>query len=159
MAITTSFPWSNQTNNTDHPLVPIKLGVVTNYGVDSDTGNSCVLTNRTCNVDTPELVSYQSRKIKIVNTTIPVLHPSKGTPGLQYGVQMETILKSSDDSIGYRVDDPIVVTVSVRHPVSGHITNDHIKTAVIRTVSYLFADNGSSRLGDLMRGAERPVSD
>jgi hypothetical protein len=159
MAITTTFPWSNQTNNTDHPIVPIKLGVITNYGVESNTGTQCVLTNRTCAVDTPELVTYQSRKINKVNTSIDLVAPNKVKSGVQYGVQTETVLKSSDDAIGYRVDDPIVVTISVRHTVSGHITDSHIETAVKRAVSYLFKDNGNSRLGDLMRGAEQPVAD
>lgn len=159
MAITSSFSFTNTTPNGDHKITPTALAVVTNYAIDSNTGEKCTLTNKTCAIDRPEIVTYQSRKIKNVNTSIVPAAPPKVRAGVQYGVQMETVLTSEDASIGYRVDDPIVVTISVRHVVSGHITDAHIKDAVERTLSYLYKNDGSSRLGDLVRGGEQPIAD
>lgn len=159
MAKTSSFGFTNTTDSLNS-VVPKKLGPTTNYAVKQDTADACILNNKTAPVDIEEIISYKSRDIAQVNTTLNIQYPSPVKSGIQYQVMVEDTLSTTDSAdADFRVDEPIVAYLTIRHPKSGNIGNTQIATVVTRLISALMREDGTWRFDDLMRSAERPVVD
>lgn len=159
MAKTSSFGFTNVTDST-HEITPKLLALTDNYALTEEDANNAVLSNKTAPIDAEEIITFRSRNINTVNTNLNNQHPSGVKAGIQYQVQVEDLLITTDDSdASYRVDDPIVALLTIRHTKSGNITSDVIATVVTRLISCLMKADGSWRFDDLMRGAERPVVD
>jgi hypothetical protein len=128
--------------------------------VASDTANDAVLNNKTAPIDAQEIISFRTRDLPKVNHSLNIQNPGKVTSGVQYSVQVEETLVTTDDAdTSFRIDEPIVVSVSVRHPKSGNITGSIVASAVERAISSLKMADGTWRFDDLMRSAERPIAD
>lgn len=158
MAKTSSFKFTNVTDSTV-TVTPKKLGDVTNYAVQSNDANSVVLNNKTAPIDSEEILTYRSRDIQKVNTDLNIQYPSPVKSGIQYQVMIEDTLCTEDATANFRVDEPIVAQLTIRHPKSGNITSDIVAQVVTRLISACRTDAGTWRFTDLMRGAERPISD
>lgn len=159
MALTSTFKFTNKTAST-HNVTPVVLGFTSNYALEKDSGNEAVLNNKTAPIDAMEVVSFRSRNIANVNNSLNIQNPSPVKGGIQYGVQVEETLVTEDSSDPtFRIDEPIVVSLNIRHKKSGNITNAIIGEAVLRTISSLLKSDGTWRFDDLMRSAERPVVD
>jgi hypothetical protein len=159
MAKTSVYGYTNTTPSGTVTVVPTKLAVLDNYATMSDTANSVELTNKTAPIDVEELISYRSRDISEVKSALNIQYPSPVKTGVEYGVKMECTLSTTDSNdASFRVDEPIVMTLAIKHPKSGNITNTHITTAFNRLVSSLIREDGTYRFDDLMRGAEVPVA-
>jgi hypothetical protein len=136
------------------------LGVTTNYATDSVSPNAANLSNKTAPIDIEELISYRSRDIDKVPTQLNIQYPSKVTQGVEYGVKVEATLSTTDSAdASFRVDEPIVMTLAIKHPKSGNISNALVSQLFVRMVSTLVRSDGTYRFDDLMRGAEMPVVD
>jgi hypothetical protein len=159
MAKTSSWGFSNTTGSTHKTITPVALGLVTNYALADDQADAVVLDNKTAPLDQQETITFRYREIPKVNTNVTVQYPAPVTVGCQYIVSLEEVLKTEDASVGYRVDDPIVAQLTIRHPKSGNISSSHIETILTRLVGALYADDGTCRINDLMRSALKPVSD
>lgn len=160
MAITSSFKYTNTSDSTSTSAKVTKkaLGLLTNYALAEDTANTSVLNNKTAPIDAQELITYWSRNIDKINTNLVLSNPSKVKKGIQYSVQSEATLVTEDsDDPQFRIDEPVVVTLSVRHPKSGNISNAIVAAQVIRTISACMREDGTWRFDDFMRSAERPV--
>lgn len=147
-------------NNTDasFTVTPKALGLVSNYAVTEDTARAAVLDNKTAPIDQGEIVSFRSKDLPNINTALTIQNPSKVQKAMQYGVQYEAILTTTDsDDASFRVDEPIVVTATIRHPKSGNFSNAVVTQAFIRMISSLLRSDGTWRFDDLMRSAERPA--
>jgi hypothetical protein len=157
---TSVFGFTNTTDST-HVITPKALGLTDNYAVTSDTSNAAILNNKTAPIDLEEAISFRSDDIKSLKVNgVNIQYPSPVTQGIQYSVQVTDTLSTTDSSdASFRVDEPIQVTISVRHPKSGNINNDVVATVVTRAISALVKADGTWRFDDLMRGAERPVTD
>jgi hypothetical protein len=159
MAKVSAYGFTNVTPST-HDVTPINLGVTTNYATDSVSPNAANLSNKTAPIDIEELISYRSRDIDKVPTQLNIQYPSKVTQGVEYGVKVEATLSTTDSAdASFRVDEPIVMTLAIKHPKSGNISNALVSQLFVRMVSTLVRSDGTYRFDDLMRGAEMPVVD
>jgi hypothetical protein len=150
------------TNTTDgsHTVTPPALGLTTNYALANEDANNAVLNNKTAPIDAEEIVTFRSRPIAQVNTDLNIQYPSPVKSGIQYQIQIEDVLTTTDsEDASFRVDEPIVALLTIRHPKSGNINNDIIGTVVRRLVGCIMKADGTWRFDDLMRSAERPVVD
>jgi hypothetical protein len=158
MARTSAFGFTNVTDGAD--ITPKKLGLVSNYAVTSDTANEVGLNNKTAPIDVQEVISIRSRSIPAVNHNLNIQYPSPVKSGIQYTIQEEATLSTTDSAdSSFRVDEPIVVTLGIRHPKSGNIDNAKVATVVMRALSACMRADGTWRFDDFMRSAERPVVD
>lgn len=159
MAKTSAFGFTNKTAST-HLITPVELGVVSNYAVTADTANQAVLDNKTAPIDAQEIISYRSRNLDRVNNNLTVNNPAKVPKGIEYGIQLEAVLVTTDsEDSTFRVDEPIVGTLTLRHQKSGNITDEIIGEFATRLLSAARKADGTWRFSDLMRSAERPIVD
>jgi hypothetical protein len=159
MALTSSFGFTNTTTAVTRDVPMYDMDIVEDYALVVDEPTECRLINTTAAVDREEILSYRCKDIAKVNTNLNVQNPNPVSGGVQYQVQMEALLTTEDAATGFRVDEPIVVLVSVRHPKSGNITPTHVATMVSRAASALQTDDGSWRFKELMRSALKPTTD
>jgi hypothetical protein len=159
MSKSSSFGFTNTTDS-GNTVTPKALGLTANYAVKTDTADTAVLNNKTAPIDVEEIVTFRSRDIQTVNTGLNIQYPSPVKKGIQYQVMVEDTLSTIDTAdADFRVDEPIVMQLTVRHPKSGNITNAEVGTVFTRLISSLMKADGSWRFDDLMRAAERPVVD
>jgi len=149
------------TEDSANALTQKALGLTSNYAITEEGANSAVLNNKTAPLDIQEVVSFKSEKInKLKTNAVNIQYPSPVTQGISYSVQVTDTLSTTDSvDATFRVDEAIVCTISFRHPHSGNISGEHIATVFGRAVSALRKADGTWRFDDLMRGAERPVTD
>lgn len=159
MAKVSAFTFTNKTASAN-TLTPLALGLTSNYAVSTEVANQAVLNNKTADIDAMELISYRTQSVKNVANNLDIRNPAKVTSGIQYGVQIEETLVTTDsDDATFRVDEPIVASLNIRHPKSGNIDNSIVAEVVLRLISTLMRADGSWRFDDLMRSAERPIAD
>jgi hypothetical protein len=161
MARTSHWGYSNVTPAAHRQIPLVDLGIITNYGLRKDEPDICLYKNNTAATDALELVKYTYRNIDKVNVDkeLKVLHPAPVNDGLLYGVETQAIFVTEDDATDFRVDEPIVVQVQIRHNNSGNITAAAVQQALARTVSLLQDENGNWQIDALMRGSMRPKND
>lgn len=160
MSKTSAFGFTNTTDSSV-TLTPKALGLTSNYAISADVSDQAVLNNKTAPIDLQEVISYRSMDINnLKSNAVNIQYPSPVTTGVQYSVQVTDTLSTTDSSdASFRVDEPISVTISVRHPKSGNIGSTQVATVMMRALSSLVKEDGSWRFDDLMRGAERPIVD
>lgn len=159
MSKVSSFGFTNTTDSSN-TITPKALGITSNYAVADQTANEAILNNKTAPIDTEEKITYRSRSIQTVNNDLNIQYPSPIKGGIQYQVVVEDTLSTTDTvDTAFRVDEPIVAQLTIRHPKSGNITGDLVGVVVTRLLSALVKSDGSWRFDDLMRQAERPVVD
>jgi hypothetical protein len=159
MAKVSAFTFTNKAASTN-TITPLALGLTSNYAVSTEVANQAVLNNKTADIDAMELISYRTQSVKNVANNLDIRNPAKVTSGIQYGVQIEETLVTTDsDDATFRVDEPIVASLNIRHPKSGNIDNSVVAEVVLRLISTLMRANGTWRFDDLMRSAERPIAD
>lgn len=156
MSKVSSFGFTNSTANAKVTIAPIALGICDNYALKEDEPTSVIEDNKTCPLDQPEVVTFRCRDIPKVNSEITNQYPAPVTSGVQYIISVDELLSTRDDALNYRVDDPIVATLTIRHTKSGNITSEHIQTVVKRLLGACYKADGSSRFDDLMRSALKP---
>lgn len=159
MAKTSQFSYTN-TGTSTHALTPYLLGLTTNYAITQDDANRTRLNNKTAPIDAMEIVSFASQDISKVSNTLNIVNPTNVKGGIQYSALVEETLTTTDNNdASFRVDEPIIASLSIRHPKSGNITGDLVAEVVMRLLSSLVKADGTWRFDDLMRSAERPVVD
>lgn len=159
MSKTINFLYTNLGTENSHPVVADCIGLTTNYSFTADTSEECTLDNKTGPIGS-ELITYQCRDIKNVNTALNVQYPSPVKNGVQYTIKLEDLARITDSTdASFCIDEPIVITLSIRHHKADLITNDVVTTAFKRLVSAIERMNGSFRFDDLMRSAERPITE
>lgn len=159
MALTTKFGYTNNDNvATGKEVVPKKISMTSDYALTEDEPTSCVMSNTTCPIDQGELVSYKCQTVKSVSTAQDILYPGQVGVGVQYVIKVEDILTTtSSTDASFRVDDPIVAYLTIRHTKSGFITADHIAQVVCRLIGACRTPDGNWRFNDLMRSALKPT--
>lgn len=159
MAKTSSFGFTNTAASTKVTIVPSDVKVVDNYALKEDEPTQVVEDNKTCPLDQPEVITYVCRDIPKVNSSIVNQYPAPVTNGVQYIIMAEELLSTTDsDAPGYRVDDPIVAFLTIRHPKSGNITPEHVEIVLKRLLGACYKSDGTSRFSDLMRSALKPAT-
>jgi hypothetical protein len=155
----TGFGFTNTTPG-EHTVTPLLLGLTENYSLISDQADVAILNNKTAPVDQEEIISFRSRNITNVNSSLNIQYPSPVKGGIEYSIKIEDTLNTMDsDDANFRVDEPIICTIAFRHPKSGNIGSQQVATVFLRAISALMKADGTWRFDDLMRSAERPVVD
>jgi hypothetical protein len=159
MALTSEFKFTNTTDGS-HTVTQKAIGITTNYASIQEDSSTAVLNNKTAPIDAEEIVTYRSKNLPKVDTGLNIQYPSPVKTGIQYQIMVEDTLSTTDSADpSWRVDEPIIAQLTIRHPRSGNITNDIVGQVVTRLVSAAMKADGSWRFDDLMRGAEKPVID
>lgn len=157
MALTSSFGFTNTTDGT-HTVTPKALGLPTNYALAKDNDDVVILNNKTAPIDQEEIISFKTRMANSMSSQAAIANPAKVGKIVEYTVRLDEILTTRDSNDAtFRVDEPIVCSITFRHPKSGNITDSHIATVFNRALSCLMKADGTWRFGDLMRSAERPI--
>jgi hypothetical protein len=158
MAKSSSFGFTNTTTGAND-VDQIALGLTTNYALTSDQANNVVLNNKTAPIDQEEIVTVRSGSIDI-KSKANIVYPAPVKTGMEYGVRLDEVLSTTDSNDpSYRVDEPIICSITFRHPKSGNITNAIVAQVFQRAISTLMKADGTWRFADLMRSAERPIVD
>lgn len=145
-----NFGYTNTTESTKSVGLE-KLGLKSNYS-KTEEATQVSYDNKTCPLDLGEKIVMSSKVIKNVDNTLTNNHPSNISGGVQYRVQNEALFReyiTEDRSVF--VDHPIVVYTTIRHERCGAVTEQVVEEALMRNISSLFKDDGSSRVADLMR--------
>jgi hypothetical protein len=159
MAKTTTWGYENS-SSAAHRTAPLyDLGILENYALVLDEPTECRLINTTAPVDKEEVVSFRAKSLPRVNTSLVIQNPGPVAGGIQYQVQSEAVLTTEDPDTGFRVDEPVIVQISVRHPNSGNISPSAVDQQIRRTISYMMTDDGEWRIKELMRSALKPTVD
>ena len=159
MSKTIGFLFTNKGTQNTHPVAADLIGLTTNYSFTADTPDECTLDNKTAPIGS-ELITYQCRDIKNVNTALNVQYPSPVKTGVQYTIKLEDLARVSDSAdASFCVDEPIVITLSIRHHKADLITNEVVTQAFKRLISTIERTDGTFRFDDLMRSAERPITE
>jgi hypothetical protein len=159
MALTSQFRFTNVSDG-EHSVTQKAIGITTNYASIQEDSSTAVLNNKTAPIDAEEIVTYRSKNLPKVDTGLNIQYPSPVKTGIQYQIMVEDTLSTTDNADpSWRVDEPIIAQLTIRHPRSGNITNDIIGQVVTRLVSAAMKADGTWRFDDLMRGAEKPVID
>lgn len=109
-----TFSFTNTTDGT-HSVTPPALGLTTNYALANEDANNAVLNNKTAPIDAEEIVTFRSRPIAQVNTDLNIQYPSPVKSGIQYQIQIEDVLTTTDsEDASFRVDEPIVALLTIR---------------------------------------------
>lgn len=157
MSKVSKFGFSNTTASTQVET-PIAVGVLTNYALKQDEPTVVDLDNKTCPFDQGELLSYKCQDVKKVSTVQDILFPAPVATGVQYVIKLEEILSTTDGTdANYRVDEPIVAYLTIRHPKSGNINGALVGTVVDRLMGACRKADGSWRFDDLMRSSLKPT--
>jgi hypothetical protein len=159
MARTSQFRFTNTTLGSND-VKQVALGLTANYALQQDSADVVKLNNKTAPIDAEEIISFRSRDIGKVPTPVNIQYPSPITSGVEYSVRIDDVLSTTDSvDTDFRVDEPIVCSIAFRHPKSGNITGAHVAAVFQRAISTLMKADGTWRFDDLMRSAERPVTD
>lgn len=154
------FNVTNVTENANADFKIYDLGLKTNYAVTDRDGSHAVLENLNASVDAPERMTLSYAKDKAFTGTVEVAYPSPVMKPSRVVLKSDTVLTTTDDGdASYRVDEPVSLTTTIRFNRAGNITEEHLMTAIQRHISLLYKSDGSTRLGELMRGAAEPSAD
>lgn len=158
-----NFGWTDTTttSNRGH-ITPYAVAPVTNFAKVVDEAEQVVLTNKTCPLDQPEQLTYTCKKLDRVTSTIELQHPLSVRNGVQYVVKVEEVLRQKDTDGNIISDEPIVMYLTVRHQLTGNISNNVIEKVLKRLVGACYKDSDNTmapRFEDLMRSALVPVTD
>jgi hypothetical protein len=158
MAKVSDFTYTNKTASTEE-LALYKLGLTTNYTQDK-TNNTCVCKNRVSDLDAEERITFSSRPIARTDTGLQILYPAANTKSIQYDVKVEEVLKTTDSADpSFRVDNPIVMSLQIRHERTGFITETILNEVWKRLNSAITKEDGTTRFMDLARESEAPIAD
>jgi hypothetical protein len=159
MAKVSAFQFTN-TSAGQHPVGQVALGLTTNYALIQDEADVVILSNKTTPIDAEERIALRSRTVTKIGDGLNIQYPSPIKGGIEYSVKVEDTLTTTDTADAtFRVDEPIVCTVSFKHPRSGNITSAAVAQVFGRAISALLKADGSWRFDDLMRSSERPIAD
>jgi hypothetical protein len=161
MAITSAFKYTNTTAATTKHVSLYDMDETSNYALVEDEPTRVELNNTTTPIDAGEILSYRCKKVPVVRTNLDM--PKNTTlvnKGVQYAVQLEADLVTSDSAdASFRQDDPVVMYLTITHPLSGYITDALLGQHLARLISACQKEDGTWRFSELMRSALKPTED
>lgn len=153
-----SFAYTNKTAGST--VGTVAVGPVSNYAKITDEPTEAVLTNKTCSLDQGELITYRCREIPQVGSKLSVLYPARVLNGVEYGIRVDELLRTTDANNQIVCDEPIVATLTIKNPKSSNITDAVITEVISRLLGAAYDETAKAyRWGDLMRSALVPAED
>lgn len=160
MAQTSSFGFTNVTED-PNKVSGHKMDMLSKYAKTSDEPTVAVLANKTAPLDQGEWVTYRCNKIGKINVPGSVVYPAKVQDNnVQVVVKCDEILRTKDGTTGEVIcDEPMSVYLTVKAPLSSHVTDSVITTLIARVIGAFQKADGTWRFNDLLRSALTPVED
>lgn len=156
--MTSAFSFTNKTAG--QTVGTTAIGIASNYAKTSDEPTEATLTNKTASLDQGEVITYRCREINQVSTSQQVLYPARVLNGVEFGVRVDELLRTTDSSDAIVCDEPIVATLTIKCPKSSNINNDIITTVVTRLLGACYDQTAKKyRWDDLMRSSLVPTQD
>lgn len=152
------FSFTNTTAGTSVPTT--KLATSSSYAKTMDEPTEARFSNKTCTLDQGEVITFRSREIANVATVQQVLYPARVQSGVEYGVRIDELLRTTNADGDILCDEPIVATLTIKNPKSSNITDEVISTVIARLLGACYSETEQKyRWGDLMRSALVPTED
>lgn len=142
------------------PVTGVDLKITANYGqINAPVpAEETRLKNKTGPVDQKEILSYRNRRIDSVNTYNKIYYPARVTAGQEFGIRLDEILRTEDENGFILCDEPIVLSVSFKAPMSSNLTNAILNTIFQRMMGAVPVDaNGKMDWLSLMMGSTNPL--
>lgn len=156
--MTSSFSFTNTTAG--QTVGTAAIGVTANYAKTSDEPTEATLSNKTAALDQGEVITYRCREIAQVSTNQQVLYPARVLNGVEFGVRVDELLRTTDSNEAIVCDEPIVATLTIKCPKSSNVNNDVITTVVTRLLGACYDQTAKKyRWDDLMRSSLVPTQD
>lgn len=156
MSITTNFTWTNNTARSTSDIATLAVDTGTNYGYKGalTANGSCTMSNNTCELEAPELVTLESHDIVgKYKTRIQSAYPPAFAKAMQIGVKTDSMLTSRDaTNSDYHLDQVIQCDVTLRFEKTNIVTAAMLEEVLKRAVSYYYDESGNCRISNLMRG-------
>lgn len=161
MAITSAFKYTNTTATTGKSVSLYDMSETTNYALVQDEPTRVELNNVTTPINAGEILSYRCKKVPTVRTNLEMPKNTTLTnKGIQYAIQLEADLVTTDSADPtYRQDDPVVMYLTVTHPLSGYVSDALLGQHLSRLISACQKEDGTWRFSELMRSALKPTED
>lgn len=136
------------------------LEITSNYGqVNAPRpAEETRLMNKTGPVDQKEILSYRNRHIDSINTYNKIYYPARVTSGQEFGIRLDEVLRTEDENGFIICDEPIVLSVSFKAPMSNNLTNAVLTTIFKRMMGMIAVDaTGNMDWLSLMMGSTNPL--
>lgn len=157
--MSSSFSFTNTTAMSGVTIAPIDLKPVSLYAKTQDEKNVVELKNKTATLDQPEVLTYGCQPMRgKVSTKNKIVYETPVNDCVQYQVRLDEILRTTGLTVD-PIDEPIVLYLTIRHPISSNITPTHIGTLVTRLCGACMREDGTFRFDDLMLSALQPIAD
>lgn len=131
---------------------PVILNLFSEYSKKELADGSTRYTNLSSPSDSMETITIKAKKLADVKINETIQNPNKNKGGVQYSIQVEDILSTTEtDDSTFRVDEPLAVTLTIRHAASANITPAHVEVAIARALGAMYYADGSSRLPRFIR--------
>lgn len=156
-SLVSSFGFKNSETGATVPTTNVKL--VDNYARIMDEPTEARLNNLTAPVDQGELVTLRCRKVARVATEQQIMYPARIEAGVEYGIRIDEILRTVDPTGRIVCDEPIVASITIKHPLSSNISDEIVTQVFNRLLGCCYDQtNTKYRWSDLMRQALLPTS-
>lgn len=156
--MTSAFSFTNTTAG--QTVGTVAIGAASNYAKTSDEPTEATLINKTASLDQGEVLTYRCREINQVATSQQVLYPARVLNGVEFGVRVDELLRTTDSAGAIVCDEPIVATLTIKCPKSSNINNAIITTVVNRLLGACYDQTAKKyRWDDLMRSSLVPTQD
>lgn len=154
-----TFGFTNTTAQSAAVVGGKKLGLASTYTTTELQANKWAGSNKTAPIDAEEKVSFRSRDLQKVNTSLNIQNPAPKASPVEYSGSYEVAAMIKDDNGIVLMQEPIVITMTVKHNRNGLITGTVINSLFERAVSMFYDNEGNQRFDDLMRSGEQPTHD
>lgn len=157
-ALTSSLGFENTAAGT--AVTGTDLKITANYGqINAPVpAEETRLKNKTGPVDQKEILSYRNRRIEAVNTYNKIYYPARVTAGQEFGIRLDEILRTKDENGFILCDEPIVLSVSFKAPMSSNLTNSVLNTIFQRVIGAVpIGSDGAPDWLSLMMGSTNPL--
>lgn len=157
--MSSSFSFTNTSAMTGVTIAPIDLKPSTLYAKTEDEAQSVVLKNKTASLDQPEILTYNCQNIrKGVMTKAKLVYPTPVQDSVQFQVRLDEVLRTTGLTTD-PIDEPIVMYLTGRLPISANVTPTVISQVFTRLVGACMREDGTFRFDDLVLSALAPVED
>lgn len=156
--MTSSFSFTNTTEGAS--VNTIALGITQNYAKTSDEPTEATMSNKTAALDQGEIVTFRCREIAQVSTVQQVLYPARVLNGVEFGIRVDELLRTTAEDNSIVCDEPIVATLTIKCPKSSNIKSSTIDAVVSRLLGAAYDQTAKKfRWDDLMRSSLVPTQD
>lgn len=160
MALVSNFGYTNKSAAEMAAPTATVIDFKNDYALVEDEPTQCVLANKTSPLDQGEKISFGCRELPSITSSVKNNYPGRVTNGVQYQIKLEELLSITDSQDStFREDVPIVMSLTVRHPMVGAINGTTINDVMMRLFSAMYyTENGvqKSRWDAIMRSALKP---